>query len=52
MKKQTAFRLEGELLEQLSLLAQEENRSLNNYVETILLNHVKTQMRNDRKREK
>ena len=50
MKKQAAFRLEEELLRELSILAKGENRSLNNYVETVLMKHVQTQMSNDRKR--
>lgn len=35
-KKQTAFRLDADLLERLKLKARRENRSLNNYVETVL----------------
>lgn len=35
-KKQTAFRLDGELLERLKVKARRENRSLNNYVERVL----------------
>lgn len=40
MRTQTAFRLEKNLLNQLKKRAQEENRSLNNLVETILLENV------------
>lgn len=36
MKKQTAFRLDSELLEKLKSAAKREHRSLNNYVECIL----------------
>ncbi len=36
MKVQTAFRLESDLLDRLKLLAKEEKRSLNNFVEVIL----------------
>lgn len=39
-RKQTAFRLRGDLLERLKVLAEKENRSLNNYVESILLDVV------------
>ena len=36
-KKQTAFRLDGDLLERLKVKARRENRSLNNYVERVLM---------------
>ena len=36
-KKQTAFRLNGDLLERLKAKARRENRSLNNYVESVLM---------------
>lgn len=36
-KKNQSFRLPVELLDKLKLLAKRQNRSLNNYVETILL---------------
>ncbi len=36
MKIQTAFRIEKKLLEKLKIKAAGENRSLNNYVETVL----------------
>ncbi len=39
-RKATGFRLNIELLERLKELAKEENRSLNNYVETILFDAV------------
>ena len=35
-KKQTAFRLDGVLLDRLKLKAKLEHRSLNNYVEKVL----------------
>ena len=40
MKKQTAFRLSGDLLQALADRAKSENRSLNNYVETVLKKHI------------
>ena len=39
-KKPTAFRLNSELLDRLKVLAKRENRSLNNYVETLLFDAV------------
>jgi len=36
-RKSAMFRLRTELLERLKLLAARDNRSLNNYVETILM---------------
>lgn len=36
-KVQTAFRLDEELLKRLKIKAKKENRSLNNYVETKLM---------------
>ena len=36
-KKQTAFRLDDDLLEKLKEKADRENRSLNNYVERVLM---------------
>lgn len=36
-RKSTMFRLREELIERLKLLAARDNRSLNNYVETILM---------------
>lgn len=36
------FKLRPGLLEALKKLAQGENRALNNYVETVLLKHVKS----------
>lgn len=39
-RKQTAFRLRRDLLERLKALANKENRSLNNYVESVLLDVV------------
>lgn len=37
MKKQTAFRLDSNLLEALKSAAKREHRSLNNFVETLLM---------------
>lgn len=39
-RKQTAFRLRKDLLEKLKKEAAKENRSVNNYVETLLLDAV------------
>lgn len=39
-RKQTAFRLRADLLERLKIEAHKENRSLNNYVENILMETV------------
>ena len=39
-KKQTAFRLNEDLLNHLKIAAQKENRSLNNYVESVLMGIV------------
>lgn len=36
-RKSAMFRLRAELLDRLKLLAAKDNRSLNNYVETILM---------------
>ena len=36
-RKQTAFRLRKDLLERLKIAARKENRSLNNYVESVLM---------------
>ncbi|MDE5574442.1 MAG: toxin-antitoxin system protein [Bacteroidales bacterium] len=37
VKRNQSFRLSGELIERLKQLAKGQNRSLNNYVETVLL---------------
>ncbi|MDE5567960.1 MAG: toxin-antitoxin system HicB family antitoxin [Muribaculaceae bacterium] len=37
LKKNQSFRLPVELIEKLKTLAKRQNRSLNNYVETLLL---------------
>lgn len=37
VKVQTAFRLSKDLIDRLKVKAQKENRSLNNYVETVLM---------------
>ena len=39
-RKQTAFRFRKDLLERLKIEARKENRSLNNYVESVLLDAV------------
>lgn len=39
-KVQTAFRFDRELLSRLKIKAKQENRSLNNYVETVLMEIV------------
>lgn len=39
-RKQTAFRLRADLLERLKIEARKENRSLNNYVESVLMDVV------------
>ena len=43
MRTQTAFRLEENLVNELKKRAKAENRSLNNLVETILLDHVSSE---------
>ncbi len=42
-KKQTAFRLDNNLLEMLKAAAKREHRSLNNYVECLLMNFMYNQ---------
>ena len=39
-RKQTAFRLRTDLLDRLKVDTKKENRSLNNYVESVLLDAV------------
>lgn len=39
-KKQTAFRFSSELIDALKVRARRENRSLNNYVEKVLMDVV------------
>lgn len=39
-RKQTAFRLRTDLLDRLKVAARKENRSLNNYVESVLMDAV------------
>lgn len=39
-RKQTSFRLRKDLLERLQAIAKEENRSLNNFVESALLDII------------
>jgi len=40
IKKQTAFRLDEDLIKKLKVAAKKENRSLNNYVECILMDSL------------
>ena len=47
VKVQTAFRLDSELLRRLKVLAKRENRSLNNYVETVLMDVAYDEPNND-----
>lgn len=39
-RKQTSFRLRTDLLERLQVVAKEENRSLNNFVESALMDII------------
>ena len=39
-RKQTAFRLRTDLLDRLKVAAKKENRSLNNFVESVLVDAV------------
>ena len=43
-KKQTAFRIDPEVIDKLKQIAKEDNRSLNNYVELLLIKHIKQKM--------
>ena len=38
-RKQTSFRLRTDLLEEMKTAAERENRTLNNYLESLLLNY-------------
>ena len=38
-RKQTSFRLRTDLLEEMKIAAERENRTLNNYLESLLLNY-------------
>ena len=40
LRKPTMFRLRTDLIEQLKVAAKRQNRSLNNYVESVLMNTV------------
>jgi hypothetical protein len=40
IRKQTAFRLSTDLLKRLRIEANKENRSLNNYVESVLMDVI------------
>jgi hypothetical protein len=44
MKRQTAFRFDMQLLDKLRELALKENRSLNNFIETILKEYIKNKI--------
>ena len=46
-KKNQSFRLSIELIERLRQLAKRQNRSLNNYVETVLLDAAYSEPNND-----
>lgn len=48
-RKQTAFRLRTDLLKRLRIVAQKENRSLNNYVESVLMDLVYKEPNEDTK---
>ena len=39
-KRACSFRLDGDIIEQLEVYAKQENRSLSNFVETVLINHL------------
>lgn len=39
-RKQTSFRLRTDLLDEMKIAAQRENRTLNNFVENLLLNYI------------
>ena len=39
-RKQTSFRLRTDLLDEMKIAAQKENRMLNNFVENLLLNYI------------
>lgn len=41
MKKPQTFKLDPDLIERLKKLAEKDNRPFNNYVETLLFEHVK-----------
>ena len=43
-KVQTAFRFDRELISRLKVKAKKENRSLNNYVETVLMEVVYSEL--------
>jgi len=46
-KKPTAFRLNSELIDRLKELAKKEHRSLNNYVETVLMSVAYSEPNNE-----
>jgi len=39
-RKQTAFRLRSDLLDKLKIAARQENRSVNNFVENVLMQYI------------
>ena len=39
-RKQTSFRLRTDLLDEMKMAAERENRTLNNFVENLLLNYI------------
>lgn len=39
-RKQTSFRLRTDLLENMKIAAERQNRTLNNFVESVLLNYM------------
>ena len=39
-RKQTSFRLRTDLLDEMKIAAERENRTLNNFVENLLLNYI------------
>ncbi len=39
-RKQTSFRLRTDLLDEMKIAAKRENRTLNNFVENLLLNYI------------
>lgn len=41
LKKITTLRLDDEISEKLKILAKEDNRSVNNYIEQVLKKHIK-----------
>lgn len=48
-RKQTAFRLSTDLLERLKMAAKRQNRSLNNFVESVLMDVVYNELNEETK---